>query len=340
MYKKLKKILLKINKSKKTKCFFLGNTTKVEKSSFYISDLRENNKFIFASVIIYDDLSAKKISKIIDGKVDYILVDTEKKVLSKDKKKIVNLEKNVKATVTKSEIFTYKGNDLTVDSADTFINNYFIKDIRGVGGKKILILGSGNIGFKLALKLVESGANVFLYRRSKKILDNIIKSINYIKPKGTIAKAEKLKQISNNLNNFDAIIGTTNGKAVLTLNHIKKFAVDSILLDIGKGILKKDALEYGINNGLKFFRLDITPAYFGYLENISSTKKLSRTGVFKTMLNKEFTLAHKGILTKKNTLIVDSLNNPKKVFGVSDGFGGYKKLNLKQIKLIEKKIKI
>ena len=36
--------------------------------------------------------------------------------------------------------------------------------------KKILILGAGNIGFKLGLKMVENGGNVYLYRRSKKIL--------------------------------------------------------------------------------------------------------------------------------------------------------------------------
>ena len=83
----------------------------------------------------------------------------------------------------KSKIYTYKGNDLTVQASDTFLNNYFLKDIRGLGGKKILILGSGNIGSKLVLKLVESGAEVFLYRRNLKKLKKIVETINLLLPK-------------------------------------------------------------------------------------------------------------------------------------------------------------
>ena len=79
MYDKLKFTLKVLNKSNKIKCIFLGNTVKKENSSFYISDVRENEKFIYSSIIIYNNFFAKKISSFIDGKVDYVLVDTEKK---------------------------------------------------------------------------------------------------------------------------------------------------------------------------------------------------------------------------------------------------------------------
>ena len=303
MYQKLNNVLHKINKSKKIKCFFLGNTAKAENSSFYVSDLRENSKFIFATAIIFNDKTAKKITKLIDGKVDYILLDTQKKVLSKSRKRVVNIEKTPKREIKKSKIFTYKGNDLTVDAAETFIKDFYIKDIRGVGGKKILIVGTGNIGFKLSLKLVEDGANVFLYRRSKKILKNITQSINFIKPKGTIAKAKKINLVNLDMTKFDIIVGATDGKAVLTKKHINNFNKKSFLLDIGKGILEKDALELGIEKSIKLFRLDITPAYFGYLENVITTKKLSKIKIFNIRKIHGFTLANKGILTKENTII-------------------------------------
>ena len=340
MYKKLKDTLEILSKSKKIKCFFLGNTAKNEKSTFYITDIRENNKFIFASAIIFNDESAKKISKILDGKVKFILVDTEKKVISINTKKIVNIEKSTKEMIKKSEIFTYKGNDLTVEAADTFINNYFIQDIRGVGGKKILIIGSGNIGFKLGLKLVENGASVYLYRRSNKVLNNITNSINYIKPKGTIAKAYRLNKIGHNLNSFDIIIGATDGKSVLSEQHVNNFKNGIVVLDIGKGIFQKKGLETAINNKIKLFRLDVTPAYFAYLENIISTKKLSNFKLFKTKKYGDLSIATKGILTEKDTIIVDNLNKPKKIYGISDGYGSFKKTNPRKVKLIEKKLKI
>ena len=43
----------------------------------------------------------------------------------------------------------------------------FLNDKRGIGGKRILIIGVGNIGFKLALKFVETGSEIYIYRRIK-----------------------------------------------------------------------------------------------------------------------------------------------------------------------------
>ena len=86
MYDNLASTIKTINKSKKIRCFFLGNTVKRESSSFYVTAIRENQKFIYAGAIIFNNFSAKKISKIIDGKVDLILIDTEKKSYFKKRK--------------------------------------------------------------------------------------------------------------------------------------------------------------------------------------------------------------------------------------------------------------
>ena len=86
MYDNLANTIKTINKSKKIRCFFLGNTVKRENSSFYVTAIRENKKFIYASAIIFNDFSAKKIAEIIDGKVDFLLIDTEKKNYLKEKK--------------------------------------------------------------------------------------------------------------------------------------------------------------------------------------------------------------------------------------------------------------
>ena len=74
----------------------------------------------------------------------------------------------------------YKGNDLTVQACETLINSIYTSDVGGVGGKIYGILGAGNIGFKISQKIVESGGNVFMYRRNKKILNNIIHTINVL----------------------------------------------------------------------------------------------------------------------------------------------------------------
>ena len=339
MYSKLKSILKSLKKSNKIKCFFLGNTVKKENSSFYITDIRENEKFIYSTAIIYNDFQAKKISNIIDGKVDYVLVDTEKKVITVKNKTLVNLEKSVKRQIKKSQIFTYKANDLTVQSADTFINNFFVNDIRGLGGKKILILGSGNIGFKLGLKMVENGGDVYFYRRNKKILANLVDTINLIKPKGTVAKAKKIFNFEKILNKIDILIGTTSGFPLLFKNHINKFKKKIFILDIGKGIFNRDALEFALLKKYILYRLDITPAYNSYLENVISTASMNVKDNSNILKKNNLLIAKKGILTERGTVIVDNLHNPKKVYGISDGSGSFQNLTTKMLYKIEKKIK-
>ena len=339
MYKELINKIKFIQKSKKKKVFYFGNTAKKETPNFYLTNVQENKKFIYFGAIIFNNKSAQKIAKMVDGKVDFILVDIEKKVISKNKSEYINIERSVKDEIKKSKIFTYKGNDLTVQACETLINYIFLRDPRGIGGKKILILGSGNIGFKLALKFVESGTSVSLYRRNKKILKNLVYTINSIRPKATVAKSKVINKISNNLNEFDIIIGATNGSSLIKLNHVDTFKRNVIVIDIGKGIFEKKALLKAINNKINLYRLDITPAYDGYLENIYSTEKINNFNLEKSRNFKKLNLVKRGILSSENSIIVDNVNFPKKIYGVSDGYGGFKKINKKKIHKIKKKLR-
>ena len=96
------------------------------------------------------------------------MVDAEKKIKPKNNKTPGNIERRVRESVKKSKMLIYKGNDLTVDAIDLFLTYFFKDNIRGLGGKKILIIGAGNIGSKLAQILLERGSRVFINRRSQK----------------------------------------------------------------------------------------------------------------------------------------------------------------------------
>ena len=146
---KLKILINKIKKQKTQKkiCFFLGNTKKKESKTFYFTPVRENPSFIFFGAIVYDDNIAKKILKNLDGKVDIILVDIEKKIQSKNKSLgLPNIERTAKDCVKKSKLYIYKANDLTVNSTEIFFIQSFFKRQKRTWWKKILIVGVGNIG--------------------------------------------------------------------------------------------------------------------------------------------------------------------------------------------------
>ena len=93
-------------------------------------------------------------------------------------------------------------------------------------------------------------------------------------PQGTEAKS-KLYNFKMNLKSFDVIIGATNGRPVLGMREVNEINPKSIILDVGKGILNTGGMKNALLRKLKMYRLDISPAYSSYLENVYSTNKIS-----------------------------------------------------------------
>ena len=339
----IKNTIIKIKKiaklNNKISCVFLGNTVQKEKATFYITPIRENKKFVFCSVILFNDFVANKVAKMMDGHINYILVDTEKKIQTKNTNLgLVNIERPIKETIKKSKLRVYKANDLSILSTETLINYYFLNDKRGLSGKKAIIIGAGNIGFKLALKFVENGASTYLIRRNKKFLKNIIQTINIIKPKGTVANAYFLDKIPNDLTNFDIIIGSSDKKNLIKKKHVININNKKLFIDLGKGTFSKDCIEFLLNKKNNIFRLDATSSYFSYLDNMIYTESIYKKDTYINKIN-NYNFVSQGILGKKDDIIVDDAKKPKKIFGVCDGKGNLKKINTDLKNILIKKIK-
>ena len=60
--------------------FCIGNTSKVDASGLYFSPIRNTPQLVAGSVIVYEAHHAVEIARVVDGKVEYLLVDAEKKV--------------------------------------------------------------------------------------------------------------------------------------------------------------------------------------------------------------------------------------------------------------------
>ena len=152
----------------KLTCFTIGNTAKVDDNGLYFTPVRNTSIMVSTGCIVCGVQQAIDAAKMVDGKVDYIMVDAEKKV--SDSMSLsgapANVERAVHEVVKRSTLWIYKGNDIAVEAVDSLLGYLYItKDkLRGLGGKKVTILGAGNLGCKLALKLVERGAEVTITR--------------------------------------------------------------------------------------------------------------------------------------------------------------------------------
>lgn len=326
--KRIREILQISKKKKKLSGFVIGNTSKVEKkSNFYFTPIRTTEKMTLSGIVVYSEIYAKAAAKYVDGKVDYVLVDAEKKIPPNKDSKPSNIERRVKEILAKSKIWSFKGNDLTVDAVDILLTFLMKKDLRGVGGKKIAIIGAGNIGTKISLLMVERGAKVFLTRKNFKKLKNITSTLNSIKPIYTKEEIIAVKENFDAIKLADIIIGATNGKAVIDKKMLLKLKKKPIILDVGKGTVFKDALVYAIKKGIDVYRVDISAALNGFINKSLMIEKMKLEELGRRKILGE-TIVSGGLLGGYENLIVDNLTKPKFIYGLSDGTGDFiRKLN-------------
>ena len=318
---------------KKKSCFLVGTTKKKSFRNFYLTPLRESQKTIYAGAIIYDNETAEKIAKKIDGKVDYVFIDIEKKITNK-RDLFTNIERVVKSEVQKSIIKNYKPNDITVNSLENFIQDYYGKDNRGVGGKRILILGAGNIGTKIGIRLLESGSHTFLFRRDKKKLQKINQVLNIVKPEYTKSKSNVINSDQLKFEYYDVIIGCSNN--IIKFKKIRKILKNPLIIDVGKGVFSKYDLNQLKKWNISVFRLDIENSLSSFLDTSVDTESFFENSFFN--IKDKLRLVKKGILGNKDDIIVDDVIKPKRIIGVCGSNGSLKNTSLKKIKSLKKQI--
>ena len=329
----LKLLNSKAKKKRKKTCFLIGNTKKKFSNNFYLTPYRESQKTIYMGAIVNNNKTAKDIAKKIDGNVNYVFVDIEKKISSK-LDILTNIERATKETINKSIIKNYKPNDITVNSIENFVQDYFRKDLRGVGGKKILIIGAGNIGSKIALRLLESGGLVGIFRRNRKKLRIINNAINVIKPSYTEAKSSIVNENQLEIENYDIIIGCADIKIKFKkINNLKK---QPLIVDVGQGMFSKNYQKLLSHKKVPVFRLDVENSLSSFIDSTISTEDFFSSGFVKNF--GKFRLIKKGILGNSGDIIVDNVIVPKRIIGVCGNRGLLKNLTIKQYNSLKKKI--
>lgn len=335
LQKKYSEVRLISKQRKKKIAFLIGNTAKLEKGNYYFTPPRITEKLVIFGVIVFNESIVIEACKYLDNKADYIFVDVEKKIFPKKNGAPGNIERRVRENIKNSKIYVYKGNDLTVDAVNLLITQIYNKDLRGVAGKKIGILGAGNIGSKIGLNLIESGAKVYLFRRNKTKLNSIVKAINYLKPPNTREKIFA-KNKFNTVKNADVIIGCTNGVEIIDEKIIGLINEKTILIDAGKGTITKNAIKIANEKKIRIFRIDIFPSLEGLISKTFSIEKQVKK-ILKTKKIDGVSIINTGKLGRYGEIIVDDIDNINLVYGVCNGDGDFlRKIPTKFKKIINK----
>ena len=226
-------------KSNEKLIFMIGTTSNYSNGTLpYTTPERKISNGIVIGSIVFTQTQSIILCKIIDGIVDIIFLDSEKKLraifgVDYSPLKIFNLKEliptddnsiefgNISSAcskiIRKSQIFKYKANDLTVDTTWAFLNVFF----KELSGKTAVIYGSGNIGFKLALKLIECGCKVNLISKDPYKYSNMVLSLNNMKTVGAISEISIFDNKIHPFVNVDVIIGCTNTVPVISKQMVK-----------------------------------------------------------------------------------------------------------------------
>ena len=306
----VKKTVTTAKQNGKISMFSIASTANVNNREILFPAIRETKTTVCGNALLNSERYLKKIIKEIDGAVDIILVDSETKVSS-----VINLEIKVKKFVKKSRILTFKPNDLTVDTLDALLAQ--LKS--PLSEKKIAVIGAGNIGSKIALKLVERGANVCITRRNEMKVKKIADGLNAIKSDYLNANVSYTTDNLEASKNADVIIGATPGIPAITTEMVNNMNSNGIIIDVGNGTIFPDAITQTEKKNIRVLCLFMKPGYDGQLETIFETEKLVKNQK-KRNLGK-FSIISGGIFGKRGDIIVDHVDKPTKILSIADGKG-------------------
>jgi hypothetical protein len=310
----------------------------------YLTPIRRIVHGFIGGSVVFSQTQAVLLSRRIDGIVDQILVDAEKKLgiyLGIDQGllrsfgldippakhnarvnvELGNLSVACQPYIRKSHFQEYKPNDLTVESVWHFLSG----KLGTLSGKRVAIIGCGNIGFKLALKLVECGAHVELVRRDLWRGTLMADVINVVKPESTIAIAHYNPNPLQASLFCDVIIGCTNGIPVITWEMIQSMKPAGIIIDVGKGSIFKEAIKKAIAADIAIIRCDVTSAVDGLISTIKRNKDIQEKEMGRAAVAKGVFVVSGGFLGLSGDIVVDNYRCPALIIGVADGSGDLKR---------------
>ena len=340
-----KNIQVQAKKENKLAIFTISSTVKGQDTRCpYLTPMRRITHGFIGGSVVFSQTQAILLSKHIDGLVDQVLIDAEKKLgisLGVDENalnhfglglppekgnsrihvEMGNLSAACAPYIQKSQFQEYKPNDITVESVWHLLSKRF----KVLSGKKIAIIGSGNIGFKLALKLVESGSHVELVRRDLWRGMHMADTINIAKPKSTVAIAHYNPDALQASLFCDALIGCSDGSPVITWEMIQSMKPNGIVIDVGKGSVGAQVVRQAINEGIFIMRCDIASAIDGLISTIQRNEALFKEEMGRREIENGIFVVSGGYIGFADDIVVDNFNSPTYVIGVADGTGDLKR---------------
>ena len=293
--------------------FSIHQTSNTSSQQPYTLPLRITRKFLICGFCNFDQTQILEFVRIYNSKVDYFLVDLEKKGfvgISKDQSKILtgNLEGRLSEIIDQKKIIGIRYDSLTADH----LINQLIKTNPFLYKYKIGIVGLGKIGFKIGMSLLECGNNIEVYSRNFDLLYKKCNCMDVIKPINSLARPIPHRYLSSCINDKDIIITATNSKDIITKEFLNFIKPNSAIYTVGHSEISPDVIkEIKTKKSVKISRVDISMSILNYLERFFYEKEI----VPKSKTIGDKTYISGGYIGSPGDIVLDDIDNPKLIYG-------------------------
>ncbi|OCA88927.1 hypothetical protein [Pseudobacillus wudalianchiensis] len=291
------------------KLMLLSTTAKKDRE-LVILPSRNINGFQSLNILVTNVEDATKLLRKADGIVENILVDVERK-------QEIDLWKVARETLRFSKLIPYKPNDITLEAADQLLLHHFTQSLCG---RNVLIYGTGNIATKLAIRLAERNANVFIIGRNKEKVEMIVKTINSILP----TYSQHPVRLFNGTEKLDAFLSFVSAERVVQEEIAEYLNSNGIAVDGGISNFTENLISSLIKKGIRTLRLDVRLGLPFLEASIASREQTFFSKVMGEGLIKGIPVVAGGIMGKSGVVIVDRIQTPSQVIGIANGIGGVK----------------
>ncbi|MDP9067824.1 MAG: hypothetical protein M3N53_05695 [Actinomycetota bacterium] len=275
--------------------------------------IQSNFAYVIASAEVCDEAALREILRAIDGRVDIVLVDTERNDAQDPDFRSVST-----SLITESELLFYKDTDVWARAACIQVEE-LVGDPRYA---RIALFGWNSIAMKICTRLAELGADLVLTGASHETLTGARSALL-----GLPLVEREITRITTEPEPARAAAGVTgligcafeNGR--ITEQMVEQVDRGGFVLDSALGSVSGRAIIAGDERGLLMLRVDMRGALAAEVASLIAGRTLVREMMGRTALGGH-PVVSSGQLGQAGDVVVDSIGDPKRVLGVADGSGG------------------
>jgi 4-hydroxy-2-oxovalerate aldolase len=286
-------------------------------ADFVVSgNIHSTQSHVVGSVELTNDQQLQTVLNVIDGRVDVVLLDVDRKPFGP-----VNAAETARSTLKKTALLTYLDSRVWVEAVEDQVVR-LLNEV--LSGSEIVIAGDHPRSRFLALRFAERGAKVVLLHDPGSS-PTIVPQLRSLSLEGEDLKLSWMKADAGCA--FDAL---ARAKVVVVWPAVApwfgkeiahRLSQKTYVLDAGIGTILPEAVAEAQHRGCLLLRVNIWPALTGSL-SAAHESLIETTDALGWEILAGVPVVAGGAMGQSGDVIVDSVHHPSRVIGICDGHGG------------------